>query len=165
VSGTPRSGRGLLALLVVAALACALALAACGPSSVGSGASDVGNSVPQADFVGSWSGTDVMIDGAWSGTTGTFAVTPGNQGGGIVIAQTVGGLTAQLVGNSGSQSPAFPTTLQVDTLSFSVPAASGAPVTWDVQIVDPATGKALLQIGGDTSHTWDLEQVTQIPTG
>jgi hypothetical protein len=106
-----------------------------------------------------------MIDGAWSGTTGTFAVTPGNQGGGIVIAQTVGGLTAQLVGNSGSQSPAFPTTLQVDTLSFSVPAASGAPVTWDVQIVDPATGKALLQIGGDTSHTWDLEQVTQIPTG
>jgi hypothetical protein len=164
LSGTPRSGRGLLSLLVVAALACAFALAACGPSSVGSGASDVGNSIPQADFVGGWSGTEVMIDGAWNGTTGTFAVTPGNQGGGILIAQTGGGLTAQLVGNSGSQTPAFPATLQVDTVSFSVPGTSGTPVTWDVQIVDPATGKALLQIGGDARGSWDLEKVTQIPT-
>jgi hypothetical protein len=161
----PRRARAGAVLAVAAALGCIVLLPACGASSVGSGTSDVGNSIPQADFVGSWSGTDVMIDGTWSGTTGTFAVTPGNQGGGILIAQTGSGLTAQLVGNSGTQTPAFPAVLQVDTLSLSVPAASGAPVTWDVQIVDPATGKALLQIGGDTSNTWDLVQVSQIPTG
>jgi len=53
----------------------------------------------------------------------------------------------------------------VDTLSFSVPSSSGWPVRWDVQIVDPTTGKALLHAGGDTNNTWDLEKVTQVPTG
>jgi hypothetical protein len=153
------------AVLVATVLTTMAGLAGCGSSSLTSSIADVGNAIPAKDFVGNWSGTDVSIDGTWSGTSGDFAVTPAGQGGGIVITQTSAGLSAQIVGNSRSTTPPLPATLHVDTLSFSVPAASGAPVVWDVQIIDPTTGKALLQVGGDITNTWDLEQVAAIPTG
>ena len=160
-----RSARLLCAALLVLFVAALPAVAGCGSSSVVSGAGDVGNAVPPHDFVGDWTSPDVMIDGTWNGSTGTFTLTPGSLGGGIAIAQSGGGLTATLVGNSGTQTTAFPATVTVDTLSFSVPDASGGSVVWDVQIPDPATGKALLQVGADSSTTWDLEQVSPIPTG
>lgn len=162
-----RAQRRPAAVAHVALLAAALraTLVACGPSSVTSGAADIGNAVPAQDFVGDWAGADFMIDGTWDGTSGTFTVFPGNQGGGIVIAQTASGLTAQFVGTSGTSTPAFPAMLHVDTLSFSVPDASGTPVTLDVQIVDPTSNMALLQVGTDSADSWDLEQVPQIPTG
>jgi hypothetical protein len=53
----------------------------------------------------------------------------------------------------------------VDTLSFSVPDASGTPVTWDIQIPDPTTQKALLQVSSDASMSYDLEKVSPVPTG
>ena len=65
----------------------------------------------------------------------------------------------------GPRSSAFHAPARVAALSFSAPAPSGAGVTWGLQIVDPATGEALLQVGGDTHSSWDLERVTQIPTG
>ena len=149
--------------LVFAALA--LSAAACNSSSVVSGTADVGNAVPAKDFVGSWTSTVAQIDGTWNGTTGTFTVSPNNIGGGIVIAQTGNSLTAQLIGNGGSSTPAFRAVITVDTLSFSEPDASGSPVTWDVQIPDTTTQKALLQLGTDSSTSYDLEQVSPIPTG
>ena len=153
------------AVLIVMVLASLPALAGCGSSSVTYSIADAGSAIPAKDFVGNWSGTDVTIAGTWRGTSGDFAVTPAGQGGGITVTQTSAGLSAQIVGNGGSTTPPLPATLQVGTLSFSVPAASGAPVVWDVQIIDPTTGKALLQVGGDITNTWDLEQVTAIPTG
>jgi hypothetical protein len=152
-----------LAALALAALA--LTAAACSSSSVVSAAADVGKPVPAKDIVGSWTSTVAQIDGTWNGTTGTFTVSPNNIGGGIVIAQSGTSLTAQLVGNGGSSTPAFAATITVDTLSFSVPDASGTPVTWDVQIPDPTANKALLQVSSDSSTSYDLEQVSPIPTG
>jgi len=155
----------LIAVCALAFLALALSAAACSSSSVVSGAADVGNAVPAKDFVGSWTSTVAQIDGTWNGTTGTFTVSPSNLGGGIVIAQKGSSLTAQLVGNGGSSTPAFPAVINVDTLSFSVPNQSGSPVTWDVQIPDPTAQKALLQVSSDSSTSYDLEKVSPIPTG
>ena len=154
----------LTAPCAIALAALALSAAACSSSSVISGTADVGNPVPSKDFVGSWSSAEMMIDGAWNGTTSTFEVTPGLLGGGIVVAQGASGLTAQVVGNSGSSSPAFPAKVVVDTLSFSVPDVSGARV-WHLQIPDPAANRALLTVGADTSKTWDIAQVPTVPTG
>ena len=165
MSMTRRSPWIVRAVLSVMVLASLPALAGCSSSSVTSSIADVGSAIPAKDFVGNWSGTDVVIDGTWSGTNGDFAVTPAGQGGGIAVTQTSAGLSAQIVGNSGSTTPPLPAALRVDTLSFSVPAASGAPVAWDIQVVDPTTGKALLQVGGHITNTWDLEQVRAIPTG
>jgi hypothetical protein len=156
VTATLRSrwiARGALLLVVLTTV---VGLAGCGSSSLTSSIADVGSAIPAKDFVGNWSGTDVTIDGTWSGTSGSFSVTPAGQGGGITVAQTATGLTAQIVGSSGSTTPPLPATLHVGTLSFSVPAASGAPVV---------TGTALLQVGGDVTNTWDLEKVPVIPTG
>jgi hypothetical protein len=155
----------LAGLCAIAVATLALSAAACSSSSVVSGAGDVGNAVPAKDFVGSWTSTAAQIDGTWNGTTGTFTVSPNNIVGGIVIAQSGTSLTAQLIGNGGSSTPAFAATITVDTLSFSVPDASGSPVTWDVQIPDPATQKALLQVSSDSSTSYDLEKVSPIPTG
>ena len=152
-------------LCAIALAALALSAAACGGSSVVSGVGDLGNAVPAKDFVGSWTSTVAQIDGTWSGTTGTFTVSPNNLGGGVVIAQSGTALTAQLIGNGGSSTPAFPAVITVDTLSFSVPDASGSPVAWDIQIPDPTTRKALLQVSSDASTSYDLEKVSPIPTG
>ena len=155
----------LTGLCAIAVATLASTAVACGSSSVVSGAGDVGNAVPAKDFVGSWTSTVAQIDGTWKGTTGTFTVSPNNLGGGVVIAQSGTALTAQLIGNGGSSTPAFPTTITVDTLSFSVPDASGTPVTWDIQIPDPTTQKALLQVSSDASMSYDLEKVSPVPTG
>ncbi len=155
----------VIALCAFVGAALVFTAVACSSSSVVSGAGDLGNAVPAKDFVGSWSPTMTQIDGTWNGTTGTFNVSTNNLGGGIVIAQTGSSLTAQLVGNGGTSTPAFPAAITVDTLSFSVPNPSGSPVTWDVQIPDPTAEKALLQVGSDSSTTYDLEKVSQIPTG
>jgi len=106
----------------------------------------------------------MMIDGAWNGTTSTFEITPGLLGGGIVVAQGASGLTAQVVSNGGSSSPAFPAKVAVDTLSFSVPDVSGSRV-WHLQIPDPTTNTALLTAGADTGKTWDMARVPSVPTG
>ena len=160
-----RIARALLVALCAGALVTlALSAAACSSSSVVSAAADIGNPVPPKDFVGSWSSPDMMIDGAWNGTTSTFEVTPGLLGGGVVIVQGASGLTAHVVGNGGSSSPAFPATVVVDTLSFSVPDVSGARV-WHLQIPDPAANKALLTVGADTGKTWDMARVPSVPTG
>jgi len=165
-SGTGRASRASLIGLAAAAIAAlALSAAACNSSSVTSGAADLGNPVPAKDFAGSWTSTVAQIDGTWNGTTGTFTVSPNNIGGGIVIAQNGTSLTAQLIGNGGSSTPPFAAIITVDTLSFSVPEASGTPVTWDVQIADPTSQKALLQVGSDSSTSYDLEKVSPIPTG
>jgi hypothetical protein len=156
---------GLIAPAALAIVALAFTAMGCSSSSVVSGAADVGNAVPAKDFVGSWTSTVAQIDGTWNGTTGTFTVSPNNIGGGIVVAQSGNSLTAQLIGNGGSSTPAFRTVVTVDTLSFSVPDASGSPVTWDVQIPDPTSQKALLQVGPDSSTSYDLEKVSPIPTG
>jgi hypothetical protein len=154
----------IAAAAVVALVAAALLmLSGC---SLTSSVADIGNSVPAKDFVGNWTGTDMTIDGTWYGTYGVFSVAAASQGGGIVVAQTSSGLTAQIVGASGaagSTGPAFPATLHVDTLSFTVPAQSGAGQVWDLQLIEPSSGTGLLQVNGDATQSWNMEQVPQIP--
>ena len=158
----PLSKVGLrYAISVVApTLALAFSVMACGPSSVSSAVSDVGDPVPAQDFVGHWAGVDVKIEEA----SGAFTLTPNDQGGGILISDAGNGLAVRVVSATGSQSPVLTGRLRVDTVAFSVPAPGGTSTEWDVQIVDPTTSKALLQVGGDSTGSYDLEQVVAIPT-
>ena len=75
MTGTPQPLHGRLRPLVVTPRACAFPLAACESSCVTAGVGGVSNAVPQAEVVGSWSGTEVMSDGAWNGWAGDVIVT------------------------------------------------------------------------------------------
>jgi hypothetical protein len=128
------------------------ALAACGGSDEGDGATE-------SQFAGTWQPVDASFDIDWESSTRSYALTSAGVGGGIEVTQSGDALTVTLVGNSASRSDALPATEDGDVLSFDVPISEEMPTGMTLTANEDGT----LTLGfSDSDGTWQFEKTDAI---